>query len=132
MKDKNNITIRTTIDGEVACFQSTGYLTSSQDSYVITYLDYSGNTQTDNKLLIESNKMHLIRSGAMTSDMLFEENMVTQGLYSVLFYQAPIEVMTKSYELKDNETTLEVNIDYQLFESGSELANNQMTILIEK
>lgn len=129
---RHDITIHTSMDNETSTWESEGQLTYKDNTYVMTYPDYSGNTQTDNKLVIDEKRMHLIRSGAMTSDMVFEESMVTKGIYSVLYYQAPIEVMTSVYKMSETDSLLEINVEYQLFDSGNELANNQMVITITK
>lgn len=132
MNDTSSIVITTTQDGEMTTWESEGMLTKIDDKYIITYPDYASNTETDNKLEIDTNKMYLKRSGAFTSEMLFQENMLTVGTYNVMYYNSDIEVFTKEYSCQDEEEELQVHIAYQLLESGREITSNVMKVTIVK
>lgn len=131
-KKRNNIKIKTISGGEENTWESDGYLVKKGDVYLMDYPDYAGNTQTDNQLQISPNGMTLHREGAFNSHMIFEENMLTVGEYNVMFYMAQVEVLTESYKLIETEDTIEIKIDYKLFESQNELASMAMDIMIEK
>lgn len=132
MSNRNNITIRTRQDGESSVWQTEGFLSKKGDVYSLIYPDYAGNTQTDNSLEIGPDRMVLERSGAFTGRMIFEENMVTRGTYSVMFFDTAIDVMTETYYIQEDEKRLKVSIEYQITEAGEEIARNTMEITVEK
>ena len=132
MNKRNNIIIKTIQNDIEEIWESDGLLSKEDDMYIIKYPDYAGNTQTDNRLDISKDKMHLTRWGAFNSDMFFEENMMTVGKYGVMFFNSSIEVFTKAYDFTEDEIKIQVEIEYQILEAGNEIANNKMVITIDK
>lgn len=129
---KHNITIHSKVDGIEGTWKSEGDLLQHEDELIIEYPDYTSNTETDNKLIINSKNMRLIRTGAITSDMTFEENMTKKGVYSVMFFDSAIQVITKSYQLDIGQENITIEVDYQIYDGDNELADNWMRIIIEK
>lgn len=130
MKHKINITIKTTQDSETSIWESQGLMEQKDGAYVVTYPDYTGNTVTDNILELNPDSMRIRRSGAIDSDMIFEENMVTSGVYGVMFYKTNLEIITMAYDFIDRDYNLQASADYKLLDAGSEIADNRIEISV--
>jgi len=119
------------IDGEKSVWETTGTY-EKQDSYhFITYIDYAGNTVTNNELKIKEDMAQLTRRGASSCDMLFQADKKHKTFYQVMAGNMEFDVYTREYVMTSHENRLELFIDYFLENESRNPIHNFMKIQLE-
>lgn len=118
---KVGIQILSTVDDEVNIFKSVGEYKIDDNTHMVAYTDYTGNTITKNGLYIGAESMLLHRIGGITGDMLFDLNKDTITTYTLSFVSADFIIYTKEYKVSDADNGIEVYLQYVL----TDKSNNQ-------
>jgi len=124
MKNKVNIAIRSIqgslgeepVDNEVVNMSVIGDLYEKQGHVYVVYEDMILNPENPVKTTIKiyDNKVDIRRYGGIEHHLTFEAGKPHHSHYETPFGILDIKVATKSLEVDYNETSLDINIKYEL------------------
>jgi uncharacterized beta-barrel protein YwiB (DUF1934 family) len=72
-----------------------GFLKITEDEFIISYTENSENGRTVSDITVTKEGIRVKRCGALTSNMLFSENVTDKSLYEVSPYKFDVEVYTR-------------------------------------
>ena len=72
-----------------------GFLKIAEDEFIISYTENGENGRTVSDITVTKEGIRVKRCGALTSNMLFSENVTDKSLYEVSPYKFDVEVYTR-------------------------------------
>ena len=90
-----------------------------------------GNEVVKSMLKISTSEVILSKRGMQQSQMEFRVKELTHTLYQTPYGSLNLEINTKSIQLKEENSKLEVKLDYSLSVDASKLSDNLLLITIE-
>ena len=130
LKDKKqvNIVMDSNIDGEKSTWETVGYYDYKNEIHYIDYVDFAGNTITNNSLKVKPDMTELTRSGTSVVEMLFQQDKRHKAHYQVMTGVIEFDVFTREYMLNETENGLDLFLDYFLENEEGTPIHNYMKI----
>ena len=116
---------------EINIFTTDGTLAFSGDTYVMSFTEVQENAEVYTTLYVTPEEVRLVKSGAITSEMLFKEGEIFNTLYHVGPYSFDMCVRTKRIRNSVGEEGGELQLIYSMNVGGQE-KNVRMKISAKK
>ncbi len=133
MKKEKDVTVRitTVVDGESFVTEARGEYARDAETHYVAYTEFSGNEITRNGLHLTRDKLFLHRTGAVTSDMLFDPKNDTCCRYRTMGLEMSFLLRTTAYDVFFGEKSFVVDLHYTLIEErGGDAAEYELKIEI--
>lgn len=130
LKDKRQVHIlmESNIDGDKSQWETTGYYEYKNKIHYIDYVDFAGNTITNNSLKIRQDMTELTRSGTSVVEMTFQAEKRHTAHYQVMTGAIEFVVFTREHMLNETDDGLDLFLDYFLENEGGAPIHNYMKI----
>ncbi len=106
------------------------YLKIAEGIYEISYREETDGAAVDTDIVIEEDKIRVVRRGAIESDMIFSEGKRHLSLYKVSPYSFDAEIFTRKIRRSTDEDTGRIDIFYTMKIGGAD-KNVRMKIFYE-
>ncbi len=133
LKKEKDVAVRITtiVDGEGFVSQARGEYAHDAETHYVAYTDFSGNEITRNGLQLTREKLFLHRTGAVTSDMLFDPKTDTRCRYRTMGMEMSFLLHTTAYDVFFGEKSFVIDLRYTLKEErGGDVAAYELKIEI--
>ena len=133
MSEKHNLklTVNSVIDNlgdagmpegepEINIFTTDGTLSVTDEGYLLSFSESENGEEAHTDLYISAERVRLVKSGAITSEMLFSEGEIFNTLYRVGPYSFDMTVRTKKIRNSLTEAGGELQLIYSMNVGGQE------------
>ncbi len=132
-KEKDvKVRITTDVEGEQFVMTARGEYARDDEAHYVAYTEYAGNEVTRSGLHAAREKLYLHRSGAVTSDMLFDPRCDTRCRYQTMGMEMAFVVHTTQYDVIFGEKGFVIDLCYSLREeNGGNFAEYRLKIEVD-
>ncbi len=118
---------------------SYGKMYSHRDAIVIEYTESVMDNEPDqdsdpvqSKIRLMENQMEIIKTGSLSTHMVFVEGEETLTYYATTFGKLEITIYTEKFEKKDVENGFDIMLNYDLAVNGKVMSKCDVLIEIRK
>lgn len=107
---------------------------TENDNHYLLYEDIeeeSGAT-TKNTIQFNANHVEVSRDGNVNGKLIFKKGENNQSLYSTPFGDMLLEVMTKDIALLEQDQSVDLKIDYELYANNNKVSDSRIEIHINE
>lgn len=105
---------------EINIFTTDGTLSVTDEGYLLSFSESEDGEEAHTDLYISEERVRLLKSGSITSEMLFSEGEIFNTLYRVGPYSFDMAVRTKKIRNSLTETGGELQLIYSMNVGGQE------------
>lgn len=104
------------------------YIKGGKHYLLYDEIDPDNGETTKNTIKFTDSYAEVIRKGTVNARLVFEEGKNNQSIYSTPFGELLVEVLTKDIKVKESETDVNLNIDYELYANNSKVSDSNIDI----
>lgn len=108
------------------------YIKNEKHYVLYDEIDDENGIKTKNTIKFDDKKMEVIRKGTINGRLVFEKEKTNQSLYSTPYGDLLIEIFTKDIDIRQEESKINVQVDYELYANNNKVSDSQIEIDINK
>ena len=115
-------------------YETSGILYKKSDKYYLFFdeTNFDDNSTTKCRIEFNHDQIRVRRDGQVIIDQTYRTTETVQGYIKTVYGQLDSEVKTHCYMLEENDTSIRLTLDYDLFVSGERSGNYKLIIQFNK
>lgn len=107
------------------------YIKNNKHYLIYEEIEDDNGTVTKNTIKFNDMCAEVMRKGVVNGKLVFQKGENNQSIYSTPFGELLVEVLTKDIELNQNNDSVNLQIDYELYANNNKISNNKIEIDIK-
>lgn len=107
------------------------YIKNNKHYLIYEEIEDDNGTVTQNTIKFNDMCAEVMRKGVVNGKLVFQKGENNQSIYSTPFGELLVEVLTKDIELNQNNDSVNLQIDYELYANNNKISNNKIEIDIK-
>ena len=108
------------------------YIKNSKHYLLYDDIDEENGVKTKNTIKFDEKCVEVLRKGTINGKMVFEKGKNKQSLYSTPYGDLLVEVLTRDIKLQQQEKSVNLKIDYELYAGNNKISDSKIEIDVNK
>lgn len=104
------------------------YIKNNKHYLLYDEIDEESGIKTKNTIKFTDTSAEVIRKGTINGRLVFSKGDNNQSLYSTPFGDLLMEIFTKNIKLNQQQDSVNLRIDYELYANNSKVSDNEIEI----